>query len=335
MKTKIVYVVISSLGDIYWEQAWASAWSARYHNPNAHITLVCDNETLKSSLDCYRTKSLSLFDEIVQISFDASVSNKQRSRQIKTNLRNYISGDFLFVDSDTIITDDLNDIDDFPYNIGMVCDMHSHPCPIPEFYEWVKRTYGIDLPKETKYYNSGVIYAKDNDETKSFFEQWNHNWLLAGDKVWYTDQTPLAKTVMENANSIHDLPDIYNCQICSSVKYLHEAKILHIFNHPWFFPSTIIHPLMKKETYQQIKDAQGIKGDVEALILHCKSAFYNVSSPIGVEEGNFVRMFLIRSFMYSLYLKKRNIFMFLNKLSIVIMSVRHRLKSLFKWRTHK
>lgn len=325
MKTKIVYVVVSSLNDVYWEQAWASAWTARFHNPNAHIALVCDKDTYNFSIDCYRNKSLSLFDEVVSIPFDASVSNIQRSRHIKTNLRKHIKGDFLFVDSDTVITSDLCEVDDFDFNMGMVCDMHTHPCPIPEFYGWVNMAYGYDMLPDTKWFNSGVIYAKDNVETSKFFECWHHNWQLAGGIVGYTDQTPLAKTVKENENFIHDIPGIYNCQVCSSVMYLCDAKILHFFNHSWFIP-TIIHPLMLKETYLKIKDNEGISDDMISLLLNCKSSFYPVSAPIGIDEGNFLRTYLIHDFMYPLYKKKLNIYTMFSKGVYFLMKIRGKLK---------
>lgn len=45
MKTKIVYVVASLSADIYMEQAIASAWSARYYNPDCRIEMVCDQDT--------------------------------------------------------------------------------------------------------------------------------------------------------------------------------------------------------------------------------------------------------------------------------------------------
>lgn len=38
MKTKIVYVVVSNKNSIYLAQDYASAWSLKYHNPDASIT---------------------------------------------------------------------------------------------------------------------------------------------------------------------------------------------------------------------------------------------------------------------------------------------------------
>ena len=94
MKTKIVYVVTSSLEDVYWEQAWVSAWSLRQHNSKVHVAVVCDEDTFEVAKGSFRSKSLELFDEIVPVPFDLSVSKKARSRWLKTNLRSLIKGDF-------------------------------------------------------------------------------------------------------------------------------------------------------------------------------------------------------------------------------------------------
>ena len=40
MKTKIVYVLVSTDKDFYLEQAYVSMYSAKYHMPDAHIALL-------------------------------------------------------------------------------------------------------------------------------------------------------------------------------------------------------------------------------------------------------------------------------------------------------
>ena len=45
MKTKIVYVLVSSETDLYLEQAWLSLYSLRLHNPNAHVVILMDDYT--------------------------------------------------------------------------------------------------------------------------------------------------------------------------------------------------------------------------------------------------------------------------------------------------
>lgn len=45
MRTKIVYVLVSSEKDIYLEQAWVSFYSLKHFNNDAHVVIVCDNNS--------------------------------------------------------------------------------------------------------------------------------------------------------------------------------------------------------------------------------------------------------------------------------------------------
>ena len=45
MQTKLVYVLTCAPEATYIEQALISIWSARYHNPDAHIVLLVDDLT--------------------------------------------------------------------------------------------------------------------------------------------------------------------------------------------------------------------------------------------------------------------------------------------------
>ena len=45
MKTKLVYVLTCAPDKHYIEQAHISLFSARYHNPDAHIVLIVDQST--------------------------------------------------------------------------------------------------------------------------------------------------------------------------------------------------------------------------------------------------------------------------------------------------
>lgn len=316
MRTKIVYVVTSSLDDIYWEYAWLSAWSLKHHNPSAYVAIVCDDDTLDSVKKSYRAKSLELFNEIVPVSFDSSVCNKARSRWLKTSLRDLIRGDFLYVDSDTIITDNLSEIDDFDFDIGMVYDAHTYPYPIPQVFHWYKQAFNEELPSNIHYYNGGLIYAKDSEQAMNFFNSWHKNWIIAGNKIGYTDQTPLARTVLEEGNPVHELSGIYNCLACVGIRYLFDAKIIHFLHTPFYLP-TVVHPFMQKETYQKIQENKGIPEEIKKLALNCKSEFTTVSVPLGINESIFLRSPIIHDCLYPIYNKHKRLFLTIDKFTIV------------------
>ena len=323
MKTKLVYIVTSSLEDIYWEEAWVSAWSTRYHNPDARIALVCDKETLETAKKSYRAKSLELFDETITVDFDPEISNKQRSRWIKTNLREYIRGDFLFIDSDTIITDSLNEIDDWNFDIGMVCDNHSRSIS-PFMEKYYEKAYKQVFPVDVPYYNSGVMFVKDNEKTNAFFHQWHQNWRGLGDVVEYTDQTPLARTVIDYGHPITEISGAYNCQISVSIKYLHQAKIIHSY-HTWWHSYSTVSPFMQITTYERIKEKQEIDEDLKQRILNCKAEFTEISVPYNEEILHFLASTTVRFVLLPLFIKKRNFYQRADKVVHSICKILYRL----------
>jgi hypothetical protein len=307
MKTKIVYVVTSSSDDVFWEEAWVSAWSSRYHNPDAHIALVCDKETLESAKESYRAKSLEIFDETITVDFDPGISQKQRSRWLKTNLREYIRGDFLYIDTDTVITGCLNEIDDWNFDIGMVKNEHHSRSVSPFCIQLYEKAYKETLPVDVPYYNAGVMFVKDTEKAKSFFCEWHQNWRKLGDIIDYTDQTPLVRTIIENGSPITEISGVYNCQISLSVKYLHHAKIIHFF-HCWFHPFTAVSPFMDKLTYKGVKDRQGIDDELKQKIINCNNEFEETSAPFSEDVLSFLDSTTIRFVLLPLFFKKRTFY---------------------------
>ena len=88
MKTKIVYVVVSSPDDIYLEQAYISMYSLKYFMPDAYIVMLTDKITSMTLVE-KRKEEVKYVDDMVVIDYDVNEYNaQQRSRQLKTNIRN-------------------------------------------------------------------------------------------------------------------------------------------------------------------------------------------------------------------------------------------------------
>lgn len=277
MNTKIVYVIISGVNDVYFEQVWASAWSLKYFNPTAKVALLTDEETRNSIYSEDRKDALRYIDEINVVEFDGEYSNKEKSRWIKTNMRNLIDGDFLFVDADTIITGDLSEIDKLSCSIGAVLDNNCHAKEISDYFifrtmynDRLKSVFNVDYTPETDVFNSGVMYVKDNEEAHKFFTIWHENWKLSLSKGYVVDQLPLVKTCIDMGNPIEEMSGIYNCQIRSSIQYLSKAKILHTFSTQGH---SNISPIFGSDIYDSIKKNRIITSDVQNILLGCKEAF--------------------------------------------------------------
>ena len=74
--------------------------SLRHRTPDAVVELLIDKETEKSLIG-RRAEIINLVNKITAIDVAGEYNAQQRSRILKTSLRNYVEGDCLFIDCDT------------------------------------------------------------------------------------------------------------------------------------------------------------------------------------------------------------------------------------------
>ena len=294
MKTKIIYVIVSDESNYYLEQALLSIYSLKLHNPNAHVMIVADKESAKYIGLNKQLPHLNVND-IVAVDIPNQYNKKQKSRYLKTNLRLLVKGDYLFIDTDTIITGNLEEIDNFPFNIGAVLDthlsIHDHLFrddirKFSDLYKWP-----IDYDK---YFNSGVMYVRDNEITKEFYRKWNYYWHLGSKKFSVNiDQPSLAKADYESGNIITEMNGIYNCQVnVNGLKYFFEAKIIHYFasnidsvNNSVLFAN--------KKMYETIRD-KGFSDAIIKMIKAPKTAIANKCTIIANKDAEIFRLPITR-----------------------------------------
>lgn len=232
INTKIVYVLSSGNADFYLEETWMSIISLRKYHPEAIVEIVADQDTCASFVG-YREKFTSLVNMIHQEVCPDRYSLMQRSRYLKTNLRNIIAGDYLFIDSDTIIAGKLDSIDNIATNIAAVRD---YRVPVMgRGKTWFEKAetmgWGADVTDQP-YYNSGVMLVKDNDEAHRFYELWHQLWLECNDKNVFVDQISLCKANTTIGYLIQPLPECWNFQIkfYPIAVSVDGAKIFHYFS---------------------------------------------------------------------------------------------------------
>lgn len=282
----VVYVVISGGNDVYFEMAWASAWSLKKFNPEAHVLVLTDDETIDNLSSEAKTESVGCIDELRPVSFDGKYTNKEKSRWIKTNLRSLVDGVFLFIDTDTIITGSLLPLFDVECrDIGMALDNNCHSSEIgnyPIFHNMyvtpLRQIFGDTYRQETDVYNSGVILIKDTQCAADFFNAWHANWMVSRSKGEPRDQLSLVKTIQDMPSVVAELPGIYNCQIRNSVKYFYDAAVLHTFTSQ---KKSTISPIFDNEMYWEIKEKGCITEHVKYILVNCKRLF---SSPSIIED---------------------------------------------------
>lgn len=292
METQIVYVLASTEEDLYLEELWVSLFSLRQYHPNDKVVVLADGPT-SERISKYPSL-VSLITEIKVIPVPDDYSAKFRSREIKTSIRNLVDGDFLFIDTDTVICDSLSEVDNLPVqNIGMVPELHgtfkNHLC-----YDYVrtdvKRIFDVDVSDSPYWFNSGCMLVRDNQLTREFFRKWNKNWKhSAFDKGNSSDQRALLRTDKSYGYIIECLPDIYNSQIAMSIQYLMNAKIVHFWHmRSNFTPNLDYSPFCSKAIYRQIRQDRGISDNTAFTILNCKSSFGTPSMLVGRDEIDFL-----------------------------------------------
>ena len=319
MKTKVVYVLVSTDKDIYLEQMWVSLFSLHHFHDDVTVEVATDEATAHRIQSPQYKEVSSMIDNIIAVPFDENVSGMERSRYLKTNIRQLVCGDFLFIDTDTIITGDLSEVDRLETNLGMVLDWH---CALSARPNWqgirkrIKKLFEIELDSNTNYFNSGVIYSKDTSESHYFFDVWHKNWGKAKDKPnGMQDQQSLAVTVNE-IGGVTELSGDFNCQPLASINYLTTAKIVHFFNTNWApYP---ISPFFGKKFYMGIKTRGAISEADKASILTCRSQFV---SPCLYVTGDDVIIWRSPTFklMRALYNKNYFIYRLLNKMAKIML----------------
>lgn len=265
MNTKIVYVVISDQEDYYLEQALISVHSCRAHNGDAHIALITDERTLDTCKEGARARFLKYFDSTKIIDTSQFATKIKRSRFIKTNLRNIIDGDYLYIDCDTVVCDRLDDIDDFKGDIGFVYDYNlDDDCQRQRYWE-SKTKKAKDKDVNVKYmFNGGVEMVRDVPQAYLLYDTWHDEWLKAQALGQDRDQPPLYKALSKTGVNVTPLPNQWNCMLWGfCLECLTSAKVLHISPHA---RTTPFHPLMENDVLEKIRQTGEIDHEVDRMI---------------------------------------------------------------------
>lgn len=317
MRTKIVYCIVSNDKDIYLEQAWVSIYTLRLYNPDAEVVLLVDKGT-EATLTGKRAGIRELVTEVVAVDTPDGYNAMQRSRYLKTNFRQIIAGDLLFIDSDTVIGGSLAAIDDIEAEIACVPDAHEALDSYSQLGELnikIEEIFGIDVCDATYYFNSGVIYVKDTKRTRDFFVDWYNQWKYSAfEKGCSFDQPALFAADKKNGYLIKELPGEYNCQLFLSLQYLHKGLILHFFNEKTSPRTQGFSPFYTDEIYQRVKDCGGIIGDVKC-ILDDSSKWINTPSFFVSREQLYFIASPVGKQLFESYLSNAALYRFLNMLN--------------------
>lgn len=288
-KVQIVYALIASENTLFFQELWASAFSFRLHEPDRAIRVLCDKPTYEYITKF--SKFVELVNEIIIVDVPEDFSPRLRSRQIKTTVRRYVKGSYLFVDTDTICAESLGNIDDYCCDIALENEFH-----VPLFQSvfrhhvanYIKSAFGSNIKEDDRWLNSGVMFVNDTPAAFDFYDCWHKNWEhSAFESGNPQDQPALLMTYREKKKIISALPGEYNCQVGLCVKYLAYAKIIH-FLHFDYPKDQSFNPFQTKEIYRKIKENGDLTSEIVEMIKNVKSIYSSPSCVVGWSTMNFL-----------------------------------------------
>ena len=304
---KFLYILVSEDKDIYYEQTLTSILSLRHYNSEAFVSLLVDDKTDKNLIG-FRSKIKALINEYKIVSFDEKISGLARSRLLKTNMRNLIEGDFLYIDGDTAITDKLDLVIDANCDVGAIADLHARENDKYHIKHKKnnknKNILGFTLSLNDLFFNGGIIFARDTANAKKFFDKWHELYQYCNTKGIYTDQISFNETNRLLGFPMKELPGEWNCQVREAYNHLYRVKIIYpmLCNAKivHFFGSGIDgkkepHPLMKKDFFEKIKKQQDFRDEDLQIIYNAKTAFYGAPAKLD-PNIRFPRFFFYRQF---------------------------------------
>lgn len=229
MKTRIVYVLtLKDNGLRFYEMLSLSICSLQLHNPSIQVVVVMDRES--SAMLC--KKSLTLPLGVKQTIVDVPPEwAKYKSRYLKTKLRFLVDGDYLYIDVDTLIAGNLEQIDYVTADIAAVSDGNGPLSLMNNGEAELCRRAGILSPMGKPYYNSGVMFVKDTPSSYLFYEQWHCLWKAIASRGIGRDQMSLLAANEKLGYPVCELSGVWNCQLfySTSIHYFRNAKILHYY----------------------------------------------------------------------------------------------------------
>jgi len=329
---KLLYVLTDDEKMHYCTQLLISLSSLKKHTFNGQVFVLTDDltENILSAKGLIQ-ELRDLGAELIIAEISNSYSQAEKSRYLKTSLPDYISGDFLYIDTDTIIADNIpNAVSDA--ELAMVQDKNwkqidNDPyttVPITNrtvaFRSSLAEQLGYSLKIESRYFNSGVMWVRDTDTVHKFFTAWHNEWERCRSLGINRDQPSLNALNYKFGHIINELDGEWNVQVACpmALRFLNDAIVLHYFNFESVYK--LGNPEIQKGGYKSEA--------VQEIINNPKYAFY----PYRLMPLNMVDETCMYSRAYNLYrqlyIKHRKIYNGINRIASFLIKTKNALKKL-------
>lgn len=285
MQTKIVYVLTCNDSNFYYEETVISAASARYYNPKATIEVVVDQDTALYMEQ--RNGLLSRYvNDIITVQTPEDYSPMQRSRFLKTQLRKFVKGDYLFIDTDTVICSSLQEIDRIEGEVCAVYDFNVRSTIMDRSYvdrNCAEKVGWLEELANENIINSGIMLVRDTDAARQLYESWSENWSYCHNNGMDRDQVCLCRANKQCGYIVRIIENEWNCLVKSDgIEYAKEAKILHYCNN--VCEST--QPLSLEQCFKDIRRMGDITETAWFFIRSPKQMLTDVGNIAAIRDMN-------------------------------------------------
>jgi hypothetical protein len=256
---RVVYGLSSDGNDGYADMTLLSVWSLEHSNPEVSAVILIDSISA-ALLRKIRHPLLTTDVEIIEIE-SIEGSKEWRSRFLKTQVRRRVSGPVLFLDSDTLVRDDVERIFETKAGVGGVANHNASGLDAEISKEQMGVLVSMGWERAPlQFVNSGVLFLNDCSEVYEFSELWHELWLKSAQRTGrYYDQPALSQALCVSNVSFKLLDRRYNAQIHARPSTALGAAVWHIYRSDReAMPRTVFEELV----YLQRSGRTGVRGRV-------------------------------------------------------------------------
>jgi|688.fasta_scaffold241724_1 hypothetical protein len=269
----VVYAVTSVSNDYYSAMTRVSITSLRHFNPQCHVTIALDSESLEN-LSSKKDPLLNEADSVLEVSTPEGCP-QFRNRFVKTSLTNHIAGPFLFMDSDTLVRSDVSEIFR-PIADIQGCLNHSHVNPTWQINKSDIHTLALMnwATWKSQYINGGLIYYSGSEKSHNLGKLWHSNWLASFSKTGSPKDQPALNAALASLNpSFNLLPIRFNAQIKINSLCALNAVIWHYYSSFDSPPITHVEALINQASngFSSFKDDVVRIAKMETPWIRCDS----------------------------------------------------------------
>lgn len=242
---QVCYVVVAAGWDRHAQMAWLSAMSVRLQDPAVQVVLVLEAPSAEAE-ELIEAKFEGVAHRVLRKKADVA-DPVMKSRLHRLLLRGYVSGDILYVDSDTLAVGKLCDVADTPADVGAVMDfnhdLNSTWCPPELKVTFEQHGWQYPLPR---YFNAGVIFMRDTKETHALCHEWLSRWKMPSPSPQTWDQPTFNSALFATRVTHVALANDYNAMVVKRLYSFKTARLLHFFGSAEEQRGTLIAHLMDK-----------------------------------------------------------------------------------------